>query len=254
MAWPVIFLGLFFSVSYGKALKSEPNYYYELKIYHFKTDLQEKSLDKFLEQAYLPALHKAGIKIAGVFKSKVIDTADKLIYVLIPLQKIDQFFSLDRILEKDIIYQSNGKDYLQAAYNSSFYNRIEIILLNAFDGMPEPMVPKLMGRKADRIYELRSYESPTENLGVNKIGMFNSAEISMFEKLDFNAVFYGKVIIGSHMPNLMYLTTFNNKEDRDKHWEAFGTEYKKISGLPQYQNNVNKYIIAFLYPTAYSDI
>ncbi|MCX2474959.1 hypothetical protein OQZ33_11515 [Pedobacter sp. MC2016-05] len=38
----------------------------------------------------------------------------------------------------------------------------------------------------------------------------------------------------------MYLTTFIKKADRDAHWAAFGPEYKKISGLPQYEHNVSK--------------
>ena len=39
--------------------------------------------------------------------------------------------------------------------------------------------------------------------------MFNAGgEIDIFTKLNFNAVFYGDVIVGSHMPNLMYLTCF----------------------------------------------
>jgi hypothetical protein len=33
-------------------------------------------------------------------------------------------------------------------------------------------------------------------------------EVPLFVRLGFNAVFYGEVIVGSHMPNLMYMTTF----------------------------------------------
>ena len=40
-------------------------------------------------------------------------------------------------------------------------------------------------------------------------------EIILFDRLDFNAVFYGEVISGSKMPNLMYMTTFDNQESRD---------------------------------------
>ena len=42
-----------------------------------------------------------------------------------------------------------------------------------------------------------------------------------FEKLGFNAVFFGDVISGSDMPNLMYMTTFVDRESRDAHWTAF---------------------------------
>ncbi len=62
----------------------------------------------------------------------------------------------------------------------------------------------------DRAYELRSYESPTEKLYWNKVEMFNKGdEIGLFKRLNFNAmVFYGEVVAGSRMPNLMHLTDF----------------------------------------------
>jgi hypothetical protein len=119
------------------------------------------------------------------------------------------------------------------------------------------MLPLLSGPKKDRVYELRSYESPTEKLAANKIRMFNDGdEIGLFKRLGFNAVFYGEVVAGSTMPNLMYMTTFNDRADRNKHWEAFGkdAQWKTLSALPEYQKNVSKNISLFLYPTDYSDI
>jgi len=229
-------------------------YHYQIKIYHLKGKTQESRVDQYLQNAYLPALHRAGIPDVGVFKPVTADTAEQLIYVWIPFKKIDQFTTLDDKLRQDKTYLSTGRDYLNAAYNDIPYLRIESILLQAFAGMPSPKNPQLIGSKSERIYELRSYESQTEQISMNKITMFNDAEISIFSNLQFNAVFYGQVISGSHMPNLMYLTTFNNKEDRDRHWAAFGTEYKKISTLPKYQNNTSKISILFLHPVSYSDI
>jgi hypothetical protein len=73
--------------------------------------------------------------------------------------------------------------------------------------------------------------------------------------LKFNAVFYAEVLSGSHMPNLMYMTTFNSKEDRDKHWETFSNDpvWKTLVALPEYQHNVSKADIIFLHPAEYSD-
>ncbi|PWS29491.1 NIPSNAP family containing protein [Pedobacter yonginense] len=240
-------------VSSSKSDAKTP-YYYQLKIYHIKGQAQESTVDGYLKDAYLPALHRAGIANIGVFKPIAKDTAEQLIYVFIPFKKFDTFLKLDEALAKDQSYLEQGKSYLNAAYNNAPYNRIETILLKAFSAMPEPALPQLTSSKNERVYELRSYEAATENLSLNKIGMFNDAEISIFTNLNFNAVFYGQVISGSHSPNLMYLTTFNNKEDRDKHWAAFGAEYKKISGLPQYQHNVSKNVTLFIYPTDYSDL
>jgi len=53
----------------------------------------------------------------------------------------------------------------------------------------------------------------------------------------------------------MYMTTFENKASRDEHWKTFvaDAEWKKLSSMPEYQNNVSKIDITFLRPTEYSD-
>ena len=63
--------------------------FYEIKIYHIKSAEQEKTVDAYLGQAYLPALHKAGINNVGVFKPIANDTSvDKLVYVFMTLKSI----------------------------------------------------------------------------------------------------------------------------------------------------------------------
>ena len=41
--------------------------YFEIKIYHISQKTQENRVDAYLKDAYLPALHRAGILKAGVF-------------------------------------------------------------------------------------------------------------------------------------------------------------------------------------------
>ncbi len=80
-------------------------------------------------------------------------------------------------------------------------------------------------------------------------------EVTLFDDLGFNAVFYGEVIAGSKMPNLMYMTTHENQEARDANWKSFvdSPVWEKLKTDPQYQNNVSHIDIYFLYPTQYSD-
>jgi hypothetical protein len=87
--------------------------------------------------------------------------------------------------------------------------------------------------------------------------MFNQGgEVTLFKRLGFNAVFYAEVLSGSHMPNLMYMTSFDNMASRDEHWKSFGNDpfWKKLVAAPEYQNNVSKADIFFLHPAEYSDL
>ena len=57
------------------------------------------------------------------------------------------------------------------------------------------------------------------------------------------------------MPNLMYMTTFQDMKKHDEHWDAFvkSEEWKKMSGLEEYKNTVSKVKPYLLHPTDYSD-
>jgi hypothetical protein len=231
--------------------------FYQLKIYSMNSAEQVKTTGNYLSSALIPALHKAGIKSVGVFESIANDTAAvKKIYVLIPIKSLNDLATLETKIEKDAAYQQSGKEYLDAAHNNPPYSRIESVILQAFPDMPVMRPTNLNSAKSERVYELRSYEGPTERLYRNKVKMFNEGgEITLFDRLQFHAVFYAEVLSGSHMPNLMYMTTFENMAARDEHWKAFvnDAEWKKLSSMPEYQNNVSKSDILLLHPTEYSD-
>ena len=134
-------------------------------------------------------------------------------------------------------------------------NALTLCYLRAFPDMPKMKPTSVGGPRADRVYELRSYESPTEATYQNKVAMFNEGgEVTLFDTLGFNAVFFAEVISGDRMPNLMYMTTFPDMHTRNTKWKSFGDSpiWKEISGMEKYQNNMNKLDSFLLYPTAYS--
>lgn len=230
---------------------------YQLTVYHFANATQEAILDRYLQTALLPAMHEGGTRNIGVFKSIDNDTAaDKRLYVIVPVSSLRHPSKITGMLDRNTTYQTNASEYMNAPYNAPPYQRMEVILLKAFRMAPQMQLPQLKGPREERVYELRSYESATEKIFRNKVHMFNEGdEIGLFKKLNFNAVFYSEVVSGPRMPNLMYMTSFENKADRDAHWKAFGDspEWKKLSSMPEYQHNVSHIDIYFLRPTAYSD-
>ena len=244
-------------VYYGYGAAPVKQEYFEIKIYHVSQKTQENRVDAYLKDALLPALHRAGISKAGVFKPIETDTAfSKMIYVFIPFRTIDQFMQLPELLGKDKLYAETGKSFLDAPYDDPPFVRYESILLKAFMNMPQFVVPKFDTPPSERIYEMRSYESATLAKAAKKREMFNQGgEIALFQSLDFNAVFYAEVLAGSHMPNLMYMIAFKDMKSHDDHWKAFveSAEWKRLSGLEEYKNTVSKANPYLMHPASYSD-
>jgi hypothetical protein len=252
---PVVFLLLASPAFAGKKPKRE---IYQLTVYRYTTAAQEITLNNYLKNALLPALHKMGYKNIGVFKSLANDTAAvKMLYVYMTVKSLEDQSAIAEKLNNDTDYQSGRhRLYQRTVYTSPPYTRMEVILLKAFPLAPQMQLPNLTAAKTERVYELRSYESATEKIFANKVKMFNEGgETVIFKRINANAVFYSEVIAGGHMPNLMYMTCYENKADRDAHWKAFGSDpaWKTLSALPEYQHNVAHIDISFLQPLEYSD-
>src|SRR6188472_2159351 len=110
--------------------------YYEIKVYNVTSSVQGEKVERFLKDAYLPALHRAGISKVGVFKPVETDTVNfgKKIFVLIPYTSLDQSAKLPETLIKDKQFETSGSEYLHTPFNDLPYARLESILLYAFPG------------------------------------------------------------------------------------------------------------------------
>jgi len=233
--------------------------YYQIKVYNLKNKAQETAVDNYLKDAFLPALHKSGIKKVGVFKPIESDTANfgKKIFVFIPLKELEQIEKIEESLAKDKDYQTKGAAYINAPFDNPPYVRLESILLRAFSAQPDFFAPKFTTPKSEQIFEFRSYQSATEKIYQKKVEMFNEGgETKIFEKIGANAIFYGEVLSGSEMPNLMYMTSYENTKANEDCWKAFRDhpDWKTLSGLEEYKNTVSKITKYMLHPADYSDI
>src|SRR5437016_6860863 len=102
--------------------------------------------------------------------------------------------------------------------------------------MPELEVPAAAKANQPRIFELRTYESHSKKANKKKIEMFNNGEIAIFRRTGLAPVFFGETLIGSKLPNLTYMLTFENMAAHDQNWGVFGSdpEGRKLSSTPRY--------------------
>jgi hypothetical protein len=204
--------------------------FYELRRYLFDTPEQRKGFDTFMSEAAIPALNRLGIKPVGVFYS---EKETSSVYVLLRAKTLDALATATQRLLADTEFQTKGAALLDAPADAPAFKRMESSLMVSFTGMPELETP---AKGPDRVFQLRTYESPSVKTGQKKIEMFNVAEITIFRKVGLNPVFFGETLVGAKMPNLTYMLGFDDMAAMGNGWKNFGgnPDWRKLSTKPEY--------------------
>jgi hypothetical protein len=231
--------------------------YFELRQYHLRRGPQVKLTDDFLREAAVPTWKRLGIGPVGVFNTMT-GTDMPTVYVLIPHLSPESVATTAARLLADPEYQRAGAAFLNAPSTDPAYVRIESTLMLAFESIPRLEVPPGAAENRPRIFELRTYESHSEKAHLKKAEMFNNGEIAIFRRTGLRPVFFGRTLIGSKLPNLTYMLTFDDMAAHDKNWAAFiaDPEWKKLSTTPGYTDGeiVSNISNAFLTPAPYSQV
>jgi NIPSNAP protein len=254
---PILFiaaLGLTLIASITPAAAADDGrQYYELRVYHTKSEDQQKRVNDYWQNAGVPAYNRLGIQTIGVF-TETEDSPTNNIYVLLPSNSFEAFEKIPAQLAADAVYQKAAADFLNAPKSNAAYERFESSLLVAFDSMKHLTLPP--ADKKPNIFELRNYISSSEAVGLNKIKMFESGEIGVMKDVGLAPIFYSRMLVGSKMPSLVYMTCGENADEHKKHWQAFSAAkvWKDLQADPQYKDNVSTIIRIMLKRTSASQI
>ncbi len=229
--------------------------YYEFRIYRTDDINKKKMLNIYLEKALLPALGRMGIDRIGVF-SNMDNLNDNSIYVLIPYSTLEVFASVNPKLLADEEYLNAAKEHFAVPKDNPVFNRIQSKFYKAFEGMPVIEMPTQTAENNPRIFEMRIYESHTEEKAALKVDMFNSGEIQIMRETELAPVFFGEALIGDNLPSLAYMLSASDRELHKAHRAKFGAhpEWKRMKKMPKYKDTVSKIKKFFLTPTVYSQI
>jgi hypothetical protein len=238
----------------GKGRERE---YYELRRYHLVSGPQTKLTNGYVAEALIPALNRLGIKPVGAFNLYLGPETPSL-YVLIPSTSLDTLVNAEILLERDEEYKKAGEAFLNAPAKEPPYERVESSLMVAFQGYPKLTVPPVTAQHGSRVFQLRTYESPSAQDHRRKVEMFHSGEFDIFQKAGFWQVFYGDTLIGSRLPNLTYMLSFPDLAELKGKWQAFSSnpDWKKLTASSRFNfeaivSNVTNLILD---PTSYSQI
>jgi len=227
---------------------------YELRTYHFKTAEKRDAYEKFLGDAAVPALNRLGIQPVGVFTladQKGPEATD--LWLFLPHESVQSVIDLEPRLAADTEYQNAGKEILLAGKSDPAFTRFDTQLLYAFASHPRLTPPP---KQPDRVFELRQYENPNEERALNKVKMFNSGEIPLFDRAGMPGVFFGEAFAGPKLPHLTYMVFHENQDAAKKNWAAFGgdPDWQKLKNDPIYLDNVSNIVARFLRPSEASQI
>lgn len=209
-----------------------PRQFYQLRRYLLQSGPQSGLLENYLSNALIPAVKKRGMGPVGAF-SVVFGPQTPTVYVLIPANSAEEAATLELQLGNDEEYKKAGEPFLAAPASTPAFVRMETELLAAFEGWPRLTPPALHGK---RIFQLRTYESPSIRDHIAKVKMFNSGEFDIFEKSGCNPVFFADRLMGSRMPSLTYMLAFEDQAALEKGWDAFSQApaWKKLQADPQF--------------------
>lgn len=239
------------STSAATAAPTPKRPYFELRRYALNSGGPVGKLaDIYFAEALIPAINRLGIPQVGAFKVDV-GPDTPTIYLLIPSTSLETLANLNTLLAKDEAYLKAAAPFLAAPADHPAYHRIDSTLLAAFDDFAIPAQTK-------RIFQLRIYESPTQQAHENKVAMFANAEIGIFRSVGMTPVFFAKAVVGPDLPNITYMLVFNDQDDLQAKWAAFGSSpaWKKLVAMPGNGDDslIRKITNLYLSPKPYSQI
>jgi hypothetical protein len=207
---------------------------YQLRKYALRNGPQTALTQGYLERALVPALGRLGMGPVGAFKLDI-GPETPTYYVLIPATDAAALVELDARLGADAEYVKAAAGFRDAPATAPAFERAERTLLGAFAGWPRLTAPKLVdGKLPKRIFQLRTYESPSQAAHARKVAMFNEAEIGIFVRTGMTPVFFAETLVGTRMPSLTYMLTFADTAELTAKWAAFGADaaWKELSRKP----------------------
>jgi hypothetical protein len=210
-----------------------PRAFYLIRRYALRSGPQLKLTEDYFAHALIPALKPMGLgPVAALRLDFGVETP--AYYLIVPGPSVDLLASLDLKLAGDANFLAAAAPFWNATASAPAFERVESWLLQAFVGWPRITPPPAPNQK--RIFQLRTYESPSNGEHVRKVEMFHSGEFEIFLKSGFHPVFFADTLVGSRMPSLTYMLCFENMAELEAKWDIFrnASDWKKLSADPRF--------------------
>lgn len=224
---------------------------YEWRTYRLKDKSQQKPIHQYLESVVIPNCEELSEGPVGVF-TEIGPEATPSIHALFVYPSATSMVLHNKLLSLNPDFKKIATEYLDAKKEAPRFERIDSWFMLPFSGSPRINVPE----RKERVLELRTYESFSEERARAKVEMFNGGEIEIFPKCGFENVFFGEAVSGSGLPCLKYMLSSPDMATNEKGWKTFleHPDFVKMKDDPKYADTVSKITKLFLEPTDYSQV
>ncbi len=200
--------------------------YYTLDSFKLKNGTQLPRLHEYFSQSLLPALDRVHPG-PSIFLEAVIAPHVPQVVAIHGFGSLDEMAAVhgklagDEGLAKKLDALEHGPEQPFESYDTS--------LLEAASYSPDIAIPH-EAAKAPRIFELRTYHSPSHYQLKALHERFSGAEIRIFHRVGVHPILYSSMIAGQNLPNLTYLIPFDSLAARETAWNAFNAdeEWQKV--------------------------
>ena len=234
--------------------------YFEIRKFSARSSEQQKRLIGYHNEVLLPGCKRLGIgpigyMVADPELNKPESTELQEGYLFIPYRSMDEVTGLRARFAQEADLIAKWHEWRQqTSVQDPGFESMERTLLQFFTSIPRFEVPT---QAADRVFELRFYRSFDAERNAARIRMTEEGrEIEIFRKCGINPVFFGNTMFGSFMPNITFMTGYENAAAITKAWDAFfaDPDWLKLRNDPEYANSATQIRKVFLRPLPGSQI
>ncbi len=228
--------------------------WYELPWFYLRNGSHAPRMMQLLREHWAPAAKRAGIAYTGFFQPTIGDQNPSVLMLSV-FRSPDEAAGAWNHLMLDADFAAA---YAAAQTPEPAFERMDVTLLHAFAGMPNPQMPEPLSDNGRHVFELRTYESNSMTSLRTKLEMFDGGEIQIFQRLGMAPVFFGEGVFGRNLPSLTYMLSFRSLAERERLWAAFvaDAEFTKLRTKPGYSDAdiVSTISNSILQPMAFSEI
>jgi hypothetical protein len=231
-----------------------PRQFYEWRTYRLADATKQSAVLEYLRGGAVPAWKRLGLGPIGVF-TEIGPDAKPDVHVLLTYGDLGQLAALREAFEADAEQRAAAQTHMSGEPAAPVVSRIDAWLLKAFPCAPQA-TPPTAGERAERVYELRTYESYNADRARAKVNMFCGGEIPIFVKCGFAPVFFGETLVGSGQPHLKYMLAAPAMAANEAGWKQFveHPDWLAMRDLPEYKDTVSKIEKLFLRSAEFSEV